>query len=244
MKKCMLCDREARAKGFCLNHYKQYLTPGVRKYKRKNKPVIKKCKIENCEREARWNGYCHKHIAQIRRTGHILQPKIDNCIICGEKAKTKGFCSKHYILYMIPHPGYKKGERHHSYKNGNSYYKDHHTIKKMRKEYIKKNGYVCSECFSVVTPHKLQTHHKDGNKNNNDIKNIEYLCTLCHGKRKKDKPQLRLDNIHLWALALNINYSTFMTFLKKQSQQSGLSKKAILGWIIMELNTINGKSLD
>lgn len=261
-KKCIICDNEARARGFCLNHYRQYRTPGSGKWKRKNKIERKICKVEGCERQVSLYGYCHMHSAQIVRTGHILQPKpTTKCMICGEPAKVKGFCRMHYNLYITPHPGYKKGEKNHSYKNGNSYFKHHYEVKKIRRQLIAKNGLICQDCLSIVpSPHLLHIHHRDENKNNHAIENIQLLCVKCHGKKRNGRHQDRLNNISLWAKLFGISYRKLYDYLNKKSAQANISRMMVLGWIIMEMNNqeeinkkawplmglppINGKSVD
>ena len=55
-----------------------------------------------------------------------------------------------------------------------------------RKMLINLLGEKCELCNSSVD---LRLHHKDGNRKNNDIRNIQLLCRDCHykvhGKKKK-----------------------------------------------------------
>ena len=54
-----------------------------------------------------------------------------------------------------------------------------------RKRIFEEKGRICEKCsWNVVHPiHKIpmtQVHHKDGNKQNNALENIEILCPNCH----------------------------------------------------------------
>lgn len=42
------------------------------------------------------------------------------------------------------------------------------------------NNYACEVCRKIATGRKLDVHHKDLNKMNNDIKNLIVLCRSCH----------------------------------------------------------------
>lgn len=58
------------------------------------------------------------------------------------------------------------------------------------KESIKKNliqirGHECEQCHNTVwnnVPIPLQLHHKDGNRANNELDNLQLLCPNCHAQ--------------------------------------------------------------
>jgi transposase len=57
----------------------------------------------------------------------------------------------------------------------------------IRRELIKFRGGKCEECGLATwrdQPIPLQVHHIDGNKKNNDLKNLVVLCRNCHGLTK------------------------------------------------------------
>ena len=66
---------------------------------------------------------------------------------------------------------FKSGENHPNYTTGSSSY---------RNRKLKESEGHCERCgFSILCV--LEVHHKDGNRRNNDIENLELLCRNCHG---------------------------------------------------------------
>ena len=85
---------------------------------------------------------------------------------------------------------FKKGEmngnKHPQYKHGKYCYRDV-IPPEMRVQ--------CWECFS----HKnIDVHHKDGNRENNDISNLEVLCHSCHIKKHAKTRTYRTGKDHHW----------------------------------------------
>lgn len=72
---------------------------------------------------------------------------------------------------------------------------------KISKEYRKRMDYTCEECgirLGSRSEHRyLHTHHKNGDKTNNNIANLQSLCILCHSyentrhEENFDKKRLR-----------------------------------------------------
>lgn len=62
---------------------------------------------------------------------------------------------------------------------------DHVQTNKLRKKLLREGlkEYICESCLNTTwnnVPIPLEVHHKDGNKNNNDIDNLQLLCPNCH----------------------------------------------------------------
>lgn len=51
---------------------------------------------------------------------------------------------------------------------------------------------VCSYCGENAKEVNLIIHHKDGNRNNNDINNLEVICTACHFYNGHPNPKAKL----------------------------------------------------
>lgn len=54
---------------------------------------------------------------------------------------------------------------------------------------ILKQKNVCSICN--ISPNRLEIHHKDGNRSNNSISNLEPLCVSCHKKEEYSSGRVR-----------------------------------------------------
>ncbi|WP_424409569.1 HNH endonuclease [Pasteurella sp. PK-2025] len=65
--------------------------------------------------------------------------------------------------------------------------------------YRKEKQYCCENCRVDLSSHRslLHTHHKDGNKQNNDRSNLKALCVECHSKEP--------DHGHLYVPIKDIN---------------------------------------
>ena len=63
------------------------------------------------------------------------------------------------------HPQWKGGKERYHCKIANSVYKEHHI------------NIICEKCS---LPSNIQIHHKDRNRKNNNIDNLQALCRKCH----------------------------------------------------------------
>lgn len=77
------------------------------------------------------------------------------------------------VGYTLPH--YKDGA-------GGSY----------RRRALREHGECCNSCGYVVCSSMLDVHHKDGNRDNNNLENLEVLCVWCHAL------ETRTTHVHAW----------------------------------------------
>ena len=54
-----------------------------------------------------------------------------------------------------------------------------------RAKIVMKNADIKKECFECGSLEKIQIHHIDYKPINNDLSNLIYLCSTCHGKRHR-----------------------------------------------------------
>lgn len=206
--KCSIegCNNKRVAKGFCDKHYNRMrkgldmqaesLTwkwkPNDPRYRNKNVT----CKIEGCNGKYYAKGYCHTHYADFLRNGTSVYKPIEPirpCIVngCKELAKSsKSFlCKFHYQRFRdgveLERPKGVKGELNPRWNGGTSQYKDHYTMKKIRKEVLKEANYICAFCGERKA---TEVHHKDLSKDNHSKENLVPCCHKCHC-RQPQKPR-------------------------------------------------------
>lgn len=96
------CDRETRAKGLCVVHYRRQ-----RRGLNMEKPPPERvaCSVEGCDRDADSRGLCSRHWRRYERTGttDLLPRKREAgatgtrpCTICGKPTVALGLCWRHY----------------------------------------------------------------------------------------------------------------------------------------------------
>lgn len=83
------CDRMAKTRGYCTNHYKQ-------KWKLMEMGNTKVCKIDDCNYGASSHGYCSDHYSANVRNGVIQYEKKCSVDDCKGNHSARGYCKKHY----------------------------------------------------------------------------------------------------------------------------------------------------
>lgn len=82
------------------------------------------------------------------------------------------------LSWLKANPDYQDGERNHEWKGGTC----RSTIRRTCKRILEKAGidmFVCQSCGKRSTI-RHQVHHKDQNRVNNNVNNLEVLCVRCH----------------------------------------------------------------
>ena len=139
----------------------------------------KEIKKINWSTKKGWRTYCSKKCQDLDK----ITSEIINCAICGKKTTKvqaeikrsksgKLFCSKHCAT-IFNNTMYKSGINHPNYKNGDKSYRDlAFALKEVKCE-------MCDYCNKDI----LQVHHKDKNRKNNAIDNLEILCPTHHWEK-------------------------------------------------------------
>lgn len=122
------------------------------------------------------------------------------CIICGtvfigtKKHKYCDTCRKtkrkeSWRKYLDTHRGQQRERvKIDYYKNKEKYIEYSKSIQtnnngRTRAKYFMKKLNIPKICFSCKTTEgRIDVHHKDGNPLNNDIANLVYVCSVCHGR--------------------------------------------------------------
>lgn len=74
-------------------------------------------------------------------------------------------------------------------------WKDYNRVASFKKHLLKERGHLCENCKLedwLDCPIKLEVHHIDGNRTNNEYTNLKLLCPNCHAytdswKKRKSK---------------------------------------------------------
>ena len=129
--------------------------------------------------------FCSRACCGKHRSEHT--PKLEDnckCAVCGKTFYRNSYRRNkpHSGLSFCSRQCKDKGQsfecnfpkmRPKKYKNGYSMY---------RKHALRRHGAKCAECGFAVA-HILVVHHKDGDRNNNNIENLEVLCPNHHALR-------------------------------------------------------------
>ena len=137
-----------------------------------------------------------------------LDLPLNDFYISSKSGKRSSYCKECSKQYMREHKYYNKFRQEHreEFNKRQREYNDTENRKNWRKKYDQESKFpyhtildnagserVCTLCGSR---NNLGTHHKDGDHNNNDLSNLEWLCSSCHNKlHDKEKiPKLKRDS--------------------------------------------------
>lgn len=145
---------------------------------RKRKGVMKICPICNCNFPSRLNS--SKKFCSIVCSNKSTQKRVElECAWCKKRfkraiSKSKGivFCSRNCKDTAQRLDGIKEIHPPHYGSKYNTY---HELINRTKNPY-------CIDC-KIDKRYLLMVHHMDGNRNNNEIENLEIVCGNCHMKR-------------------------------------------------------------
>jgi hypothetical protein len=126
-------------------------------------------------------GYCEMFCSRTCQGLFVRRGKLVKCALCGkeiirqrrdisESKSGEYFCSQ--SCANSKHNRARSGEKHHGYICGAASY---------REKALKYYGKACTVCgYNVECV--LEVHHKDGNRKNNKIENLDVLCPTHHSE--------------------------------------------------------------
>ena len=153
-----------------------------------------KVKCSNCEETVQRRKHhiynttfcCKECEIKFKSTGEYLQ-----CSFCGEeiyktqsqlkRSKTGSvFCNR--SCAASHNNQFKKGSKHGNWKGGAAY-----RIRALKELENECSSIDCELKNKIDIPVKmLDVHHKDGDRSNNGINNLEVLCVWCHAKQTRN----------------------------------------------------------
>ncbi len=150
------------------------------------------CKIEGCGLKYYAKDFCKMHYVRnyIGKSKNLNPQRLTTkggriCLVpeCGKKARFFGYCFVHWQrknrnvpfntnLLSIS----KMGGKNPRWKGGISEYEKHYLMKKIGKEKLESENFICQICHNQAT----EIHHLDKTKNNHDFTNLLAICHKCH----------------------------------------------------------------
>lgn len=173
------CVNQVRTKGLCVTHASQKFAVTALP------PINGKCGVEGCGRDLKQKGMCTLHYGRAYHKGDIgavapraTKPKGVPCSVegCAEMSKARGYCATHYQRWRTR--GDAGGAELEIAPAGSGY------LAENGYRYVFVDGKSVLE-HRIVLEQKLarklipgeNAHHLDGNRSNNDPRNIELWTT-------------------------------------------------------------------
>jgi hypothetical protein len=193
------CERPAKTRGWCDTHYKRWWKHGDPLYggpiRGPHDPI---CAVQTCDRPSYRRGWCTAHYMRWERTGDLREDipvkvyrrgelaLIQECAVpdCARLVEGRGWCGMHYKRWQIHGDPLKQVNA--SPRKADYYADGYH--------FIHVNGRNRAEHRVVMEQHLGRplaswenVHHRDGNRANNDIRNLQLWVTKQpKGQRARD----------------------------------------------------------
>lgn len=172
------------------------------------------CGFESCNKQARALGYCNTHYERLRRTGD-LGPEGDGrkripklCVIEGcesKRASILGYCGKHLARYRLHGDPEKLVNNYAAYRS----LMDTGYVRVWRPGHplAKSDGYVLEHRLVawengllVSVDSELHVHHKNRDKTDNRIENLEVVLASEHKRQHLEEDGFVTNQFGVWPL--------------------------------------------
>ena len=186
MKDCTIpeCHRtDIKGRGLCLKHYWWAKSRGILdSFALKNRPQRgRTCDVDGCEKGAHHGAFCSMHTERKRRTGEVgsAEPRKDvsgikTCSVdgCGRTKYGLGFCTMHYARFKNDGtPGPVGTTRR---KRGDGSIEQGYRSFAVNGKREREHRMVWMAAHGPI-PDEYVIHHKNGNKLDNRLENLEMM---------------------------------------------------------------------
>ena len=174
------------------------------------------CSFENCSRKKHAKGYCSTHYSRLLRNGdatlsnrvHKYNKNCDavyeNGYSCNKKAYAKDYCRKHYLAFKrYGNPLTNKSQKENPSNYVDVFMPGHPNARK--DGYLFEHRLVMSDYLGRPLLPGENVHHKNGNRKDNRIENLELWSeSQPTGQRIEDKLLWAKEIISLYGTAEEI----------------------------------------
>jgi HNH endonuclease len=202
------CLIDITSKGLCPKHYQERRRRAMGVAERPKWHAVgstwKQCSIEGCGRKNKGRGLCAKHLQAVwrREKGISVRKERQKCSVdgCIAVSHAKGLCPEHYVIARRNGDPtvYKKRKNGEGHINPFGYKQ----ISVKGKGQILEHRHFMEEKIGRTLLPNESVHHKNGDKLDNRIENLELWSTSQpYGQRTSDKVAWALELLSLYAPA-------------------------------------------
>lgn len=203
-----ICQGLPYSKGYCRKHYDKWRNHGdPLKGWQESHTQSEECVFQDCNKKSLSRGYCSTHYARLRSSGDLPLLSTGKCVVpdCVAPYYGNDYCKPHYSKwYKHGDPLYVRKRAEPRFENTVQGYiriynmPEHPNADK--KGSVFEHTLVMSEFLERPLRDKENVHHKNGQRDDNRIENLELWSTSQpSGQRVEDKTEWAVEWLRQYA---------------------------------------------